>query len=157
VSDYLRILVVDDDEDIRRSLTAILGGEGYIVDTAKNGKEAIEKSNVGFYNLALIDVQLPDIEGTHLLTAMNDTRQRMVKIIVTGHPDLENAIEAVNNSADAYVTKPFNVDTLLTIINDHLKKQEEIQKYDEEKVADFIETRVRAWEGKRTASRTKRS
>ena len=157
MSKQVRILVVDDDEDIRRSLTAILDGEGYVVDTAKNGKEAIEKSNGRCYNLALIDVQLPDMEGTHLLTAMKDTSPRMVKIIVTGHPDLENAIDAVNQDADAYITKPFSVDTLLNKIKDHLKKQEETQKYDEEKVADFIEMRLRDWDEKRTAPRKKSS
>jgi len=124
MSTHARILVVDDDESIRKSLETILEGEGYVVDTAKNGKEAINKSNTGFYNLALLDVQLPDIEGTKLLTAMKDTRPKMIKIIFTGHPDLENAIESVNKSADVYITKPFSVNNFLKIIKDHLKKQE---------------------------------
>lgn len=157
MSARVRILVVDDDEGIRRSLVAILEGEGYVVDTAKNGKEAIEKSDVGFYNLALIDVRLPDMEGTELLSTMKETTPKMVKIIVTGYPDLENAIEAINKSADAYITKPFSVGNLLKIIKDHLKKQEKTQKYDEEKVVNFIETRVKEWEEKRTASRKKQS
>jgi DNA-binding NtrC family response regulator len=157
MSARVRILVVDDDEGIRRSLVAILEGEGYVVDTAKNGKEAIKKSNVDFYNLALIDVRLPDMEGTELLSTMKETTPKMVKIIVTGYPDLENAIEAVNKSADAYITKPFSVDNLLKIIKDHLKKQEKTQKYDEEKVVNFIETRVKEWEEKRTVSRKKHS
>jgi len=135
MSAHARILVVDDDEGIRRSLVTILEGEGYVVDTAENGKEAIEKSNAGFYNLALLDVQLLDIEGTKLLTAMKDTHPKMVKIIFTGHPDLETVIESVNKNADAYITKPFSVGSLLKIIKDHLKKQEKSQRYDEEKVA----------------------
>ncbi len=157
MSDYARILVVDDDESIRKSLEKILEGEGYAVDTAKNGKEAIEKSNAGFYNLALLDVQLPDIQGTKLLTAMKDTSPKMIKIIFTGHPDLENAIESVNKSADAFITKPFSVDGLLKTIKEHLKKQKKALKYDEEKVADFVETRVRELEENRAASYKKHS
>jgi len=74
-----RILVIDDDESIRKSLATVLEEEGYVVDTAENGKEAIQKSNVNFYNLALIDIQLPDMEGTRLLTAMKETTPKMVK------------------------------------------------------------------------------
>jgi len=138
-----RILVVDDDEGIRKTLATILLDEGYSVDTAKNGNEAIQKSRDKFYNLALIDIRLPDMEGTSLLTAMKETTPRMVKIIITGHPTLNNAIEATNKGADAYILKPFNVDSALSTIKEHLKKQQEAKKYSEEKIAEFIETRAK--------------
>jgi len=141
-----RILIVDDDESIRKTIAAILQDKGYIVDTAENGKEAIEKSNSNFYNLALIDIRLPDMEGTKLLTAMKETTPKMVKIIVTGYPALSNAIEAVNRGADAYVLKPVNIDNLLNTIQEHLKKQQEAKKYSEQKVTEFIETRARELE-----------
>jgi len=141
-----RILVVDDDESIRKTLATILEEKGYVVDTAENGKEAIEKSNAKFYNLALIDIRLPDMEGTKLLTAMKETIPRMVKIIVTGYPSLQNAIEAVNKGADAYILKPVNIDHFLNTIREHLKKQREAKKYSEEKVTEFIETRARELE-----------
>ena len=136
-----RILVVDDDESIRKALATILQDEGYIVDTAEDGKEAIEKAQSKFYNLALIDIRLPDMEGTSLLAAMKETTPKMVKIIITGYPTLHNAIEATNKGADAYILKPFNVDSVLNTIKQHLKKQQEAKKYSQEKVADFIETR----------------
>jgi len=141
-----RILVIDDDESIRKTIAAILEDEGYAVDTAENGKEAIEKSNTKFYNLALIDIRLPDIEGTKLLTAMKETTPKMVKIILTGYPSLQNAVEAVNKGADAYVLKPVNMNSLLNTIKEHLKKQQEAKKYSEEKVAEFIETRAKELE-----------
>lgn len=137
------ILVADDDKSIRKTLAAILEEEGYIVDTAENGKEAIEKSNTKFYNLALIDFRLPDIEGTKLLAAMKETTPKMVKIIVTGYPSLQNAIEAVNNGADAYVLKPVDAKNLLVTIKSHLEKQQEAKKYSEQKVAEYIETRAK--------------
>jgi len=138
-----RILVVDDDESVRKVLSLILEEEGYIVDTAENGKEAIEKSESKFYNLALIDIRLPDMEGTKLLTAMKETTPKMVKVIITGYPTLKNAVEAVNKGADAYILKPFNMDNVLETIKEQLKKQQKAKKYSEENVTEFIKTRVK--------------
>ncbi|MEM2431656.1 MAG: response regulator [Candidatus Bathyarchaeia archaeon] len=137
------ILIVDDDESIRRTLAMILEEKGYSVDTAESGEEAIRKSMENFYNLALIDIKLPDIEGTKLLTEMKDTVPKMIKIIMTGYPTLENAIEAVNNGADGYIIKPINMDELLRKIEEHLERQRKERKYSEEKVAEFIESRIR--------------
>jgi DNA-binding NtrC family response regulator len=141
-----RILVVDDDESIRKVLETILEDEGYVVDTTKNGREAIRKSKVKFYNLALIDIRLTDMEGTKLLTKLKDTTPKMRKIIITGHPSLQNAIEAVNRGANAYVLKPFNMDKVLETIEDQLKKQQEEKRYTQEKVGEFIETRIKELE-----------
>jgi len=141
-----RILVVDDDESIRKVLETILEDEGYVVDTAKNGREAIKKSKAKFYNLALIDIRLTDIEGTKLLTKLKDTTPKMRKIIVTGYPSLQNAIEAVNRGANAYVLKPFDMDKVLETIEDQLKRQQEEKRYTQEKVGEFIETRVKELE-----------
>jgi DNA-binding NtrC family response regulator len=141
-----RILVVDDDESIRKVLATILEEEGYAVDTAKNGREAIKKSKVKFYNLALIDFRLKDMEGTKLLTRVKDTTPKMRKIIITGYPSLQNAVEALNRGADAYILKPFDMDKVLGTIKDQLKKQEEEKRYSHEKVTEFIETRVKELE-----------
>jgi DNA-binding NtrC family response regulator len=129
-------------------MTAILQEEAYSVDTAENGKEAIAKSNLKPYNVALIDIRLPDIEGTELLTKIKDTTPRMRKILVTGYPTLSNAIEAVNKRADAYLLKPFEIAKVIETVKDQLKKQAEEMKYSEEKVAGFIETRIRELEVK---------
>ncbi len=147
-----RILVIDDDESIRKSIARILEEEGYIVDTAGTGEEAIKKSHSKFFNLALIDIRLPDMEGTKLLTALKETIPKMVKIIITGFPSLPNAIEALNKGADAYILKPFDVKKVLETIREHLKKQQGSQEYSEEKVAEFVETRFRMWEEKRNST-----
>ena len=143
-----RILVVDDDEDIRKVLETILGDEGYIVESVDTAKKAIERSEKNFYNLVLIDVRLPDMEGIELLTKMRDTTPKMRKIIITGYPTLQNAIAAVNKGADAYVMKPFDMEKVLQIIKDELMNQKKEKKYNEEKVAEFIETRVKELEAK---------
>jgi DNA-binding NtrC family response regulator len=138
-----RILVVDDDENIRNSLAVILKGEGYKVDVAMSGSEAVKKSEAAIYNVALIDIRLPDMEGTEILTRMRDTVPKVRKIILTGYPSLQNAIEAVNRKADAYILKPVEVKKLLDKIREQLKLQEAEKKYSEQKVAEFIETRVK--------------
>ena len=138
-----RILVVDDDESVRRTFAAILEESGYIVDTAESGREAIEKSNKNFYNVALVDIRLLDMEGTKLLAMMKETTPRMVKIVITGYPTLQNAVDAVNMGADAYVLKPPNINELLNTIKERLQKQEEEKSYSEEKVAEFIQRRIR--------------
>jgi two-component system response regulator PilR (NtrC family) len=143
VGEQARILVVDDNESIRKVLTMILEEEGYAVDVAKNGREAIQKCKVKFYNLALIDIRLPDIEGVKLLTRMKDTTPTMRKIIVTGYPSLENAVEALGGGAHAYVMKPFDIAKVLELIKEQLIKQKEEREYSQEKVTEFIETRVK--------------
>jgi DNA-binding NtrC family response regulator len=138
------MLVIDDDECVLETTARILELEGYDVDTAKTGKDAIEKSNENFYNLALIDIRLPDMEGTQLLTAMRETVPKMAKIIVTGYPSVDNAAEAVNKGADGFVIKPIiKIDEFLNKIKEHLKKQEESKRYTEKKVAEFIEKRFK--------------
>ncbi|MCW3993272.1 MAG: response regulator [Candidatus Bathyarchaeota archaeon] len=141
-----RILIVDDDEDIRKVLTTILEDEGYTVESVGTAKKAIAKTGKKFYNLALIDIRLPDMEGIELLTRMKDTTPKMRKIIVTGYPTLQNAVEAVNRGADAYTIKPFDMKKTLRTIKEELTKQEEEKRYNQEKVAEFIETRVKELE-----------
>ena len=143
-----RILIVDDDEDIRKVLTTILEDEGYNVESVGTARKAIAKTRDNFYNLALIDVRLPDLVGIELLTRMNDSTPKMRKIIITGYPTLENAIEAVNRGADAYIIKPFDMEKALDTIKEELMKQEEEKRYSQEKVADFIEARVKELETK---------
>jgi two-component system NtrC family response regulator len=138
-----RILVVDDDEGIRKSLKAVLEEEGCLIDTAENGQEAIAKFKTGFYNLALVDIRLPDADGVELLTSMSGAIPKMVRIIVTGYPSLNNAIEAMNKGADGYVVKPFTIAQLLNTIKEHLRKQRESEKYSEEKVKEYVVSRTR--------------
>lgn len=135
--------MVDDDAAIRRTLSKILEKEGYLVETVESGGKAIEASNERFFNAALIDIRLLDMEGTELLEKLKNTVPKMVKIIVTGYPSLQNAIEAVNKGADGYVLKPFDVGKLLVIIEKHLKRQRENMKYSEKKVTEYIKTRVK--------------
>ena len=141
-----RILVIDDDEAILQNTSRALKIEGYEVDLADTGQKAIELAERNLYNLALIDIRLPDMEGTELLTALKNTTPRMIRIILTGFPTVSNAITAVNKDADGYLTKPVKMDELIKTIKEHLIKQSKEEKFDEEKVTEFVESRLRKLE-----------
>lgn len=138
-----RIIVVDDDESIVLTVKAILESEGYAVDISATGKEAIEKSEKTVYNVALIDIKLPDMEGIELLTRMKASVPRMRKIIVTGYPTIQNASDATNKNADAYLIKPVDVEKLLKLISEQLKQQKAERKESEQKITEFIEAKFK--------------
>lgn len=138
-----KILLIDDDKTIRETLSLALEDEGFIVDTAENGKEAISKSFENFYNIAIVDWRLPDIDGTKLLGKLKETTPKMAKLMLTGFPSMDNAIDAVNNYADAFLVKPVHFEKLLMKINDLLEKQKDEQKFSEEKMTKYLETRVK--------------
>jgi DNA-binding response OmpR family regulator len=138
-----RILVVDDDENIRKVLSMNLLQLGYAVDTAATGEEAISKSDANFYNLAIIDVRLPDIEGTKLLTLLRETTPKMMKIILTGYPLLENTVEAINRGVDGYLTKPVSTEKLLKKVAELLHRQAKEKTFTEERLKQYVETRYK--------------
>ena len=137
------ILVVDDDKAILKYAKSVLQLEGYDVDVAETGLDAMEKSSTRFYNLALLDIMLPDIEGTELLNKMHRTTPKMMKIMVTGFPSFDNAREALNMGADAYLMKPVELEELLKVVKEKLKEQEEAEKMSEEQVEDWINFRAK--------------
>jgi len=113
-------LVVDDDETVLESLKRILESEGYSVDTAEKGRQALARFESEFYDLVLLDIKLPDIEGTKLLEALHARFPDTVKIMVTGYPTLTNAVESLNSGADAYLMKPVNPRGLLKVVKARL-------------------------------------
>ncbi len=137
------ILVVDDDKAILKYAKGILQLEGYDVDVAETGFDAMEKSSNRFYNLVLLDIMLPDIQGTELLTKMHRTTPKMMKIMVTGFPSFDNAVEALNMGADAYLLKPVELEELLRVVKEKLYEQEEAEKMSEEQVTDWINLRIK--------------
>ena len=96
--------------------------------------------------MALLDIKLPDMEGTQLLAKLQESSPKMMKIMVTGYPSLENAMEALNQGADAYVTKPVKPAKLLALIKEKLEEQSHTEKMTENKVTDWIKTRERQLE-----------
>jgi DNA-binding response OmpR family regulator len=118
-----RILVVDDGKSILRAFTRILQKNGYEIDVAETGREALEKTESNCYALALIDIRLPDMDGTDLLAKMQKNTRDTVKIMITGFPSLENGVKALDEGADAYLVKPVKPEELLALIEEKLKSK----------------------------------
>jgi DNA-binding NtrC family response regulator len=117
------ILVVDDDDDVRDTLSSVLLNEGYVVETANNGKEAIKASEKAYFDVALIDVELPDMKGIDILHKLKEKQPGMIQIIITGFPSLENAVKAVNEGAVGFILKPFNIGELLKMLRKRLDEK----------------------------------
>ncbi|MBS7656478.1 MAG: response regulator [Candidatus Bathyarchaeia archaeon] len=137
------ILIVDDDEAILDVIKDILELKGYNVDTARTGREAIQKTRAKYYNLALLDIKLPDMEGTQLLSRIHRDTPKMMKIMITGYASLENAVDSLNLGADAYLMKPVETEKLLKTVEQKLREQEEAEMMSEEKVTEWIKSRIR--------------
>lgn len=116
-------LIIDDDKSVLRVFSKSLRGADFIVDTAETGKEALEKIRNRAYDVSLIDLRLPDINGTDLLSAMKALSPNMVKIVITGYPTMEGSVKALEEGADAFLVKPVRREELLMIIEENLKKK----------------------------------
>lgn len=117
------ILIVDDDKSTRKMLSLILKKKRYEVETAGTGREAIEKAKGRYFNLALLDIRLHDVKGTELVVPLKEMHPDLEVIIVTGYASLENAVQALNGRASAYLTKPLKMDELLVAVRKVLEKQ----------------------------------
>jgi len=139
--DKKRILVIEDDIVVLKGFKLLLQMKGYQVSTAETGKSALEMVRCNFYNLALIDIKLPDMDGITLLAEFRQLAPEMKKIIVTGYSSRENAIESLNLGANGYLEKPVTPGKLLEYIEKKLVEQEQEIKHYEETVTDLIRTR----------------
>ena len=92
MTDPTRILIIDDDENTRGTLSQIFEQKGFQVETAANGKEALERVGGGSYDIALIDLMLPDQSGLDLVQSFRKSDPDMASVIITGHTSTDSAI-----------------------------------------------------------------
>jgi PAS domain S-box-containing protein len=117
------ILIVDDDTILRKTLTLIFRKHGYETEPAVTGQEAIEKAKERFFNVALLDIKLSDMEGIDLLKPLKEMHPDMAVIMITGFASLETAVRALHEGASAYITKPLKQNELLATTHEVLEKQ----------------------------------
>jgi len=146
------ILIVDDNGGTSKTLSLILRENGYEVVVAVTGREALKKARRRFFNLTLLDVKLPDVEGIKLLAPLQKMHPDMVTIMVTAYASLETAVQALNEGARAYITRPLNMDAVLTTITEALEKQHLMM----ENRRLYQEARQELVERKRAEEKTKR-
>lgn len=121
------ILVVDDDENARKTLAAILKRKGYTVEVAQTGKAALELAQNRSLNLILLDIRLPDTNGTELVAPIKRLNPDIAIIMVTGFASVENSIQSMNAGASGYLKKPINTSEMLAKIHDLLERQDLIR------------------------------
>lgn len=138
-----RILIVDDDQALLGSLLAVLQSEGYVVDTASTGQEAIKKASTESYDLMLVDIELPDMDGTDLLQRLPVRSAKTVKIVLTGHPNMDKVVAAVFRGVDAYILKPVSPNELLKVVEDKLRIRSEFTDVNQRRVSQWIKARMK--------------
>jgi two-component system, OmpR family, phosphate regulon sensor histidine kinase PhoR len=118
-----RILIVDDEPPIRVACAKILSDQGATTEVAENGVVGLEKAKAQSFDLALIDLKMPQMDGMQLLAHLNVLDPDLVKIVITGFATLDTAIEAVQKGAYDYLPKPFTPGELRTRVNRGLEKR----------------------------------
>lgn len=111
----MRVLVVEDDPDLRRSLAATLREENYAVDAAGDGTEGFERARENDYDLIVLDVMLPGLSGWEFLQKLRPTKTTPV-LMLTARDAVQDRVKGLNQGADDYLTKPFDIDELLARI-----------------------------------------
>lgn len=115
-----RILLVEDDETILASFHLILENEGYQVDTATSGQQALEKAREKNYRLVILDIKLPDMRGIEVAKEMRKRDDEINFVIMTGYPELAESIDTIEIGIEEILLKPINMDELLRITKDVL-------------------------------------
>jgi DNA-binding NtrC family response regulator len=118
-----RILVVEDDQDIRDLLVETLQRSGFEIDTAENGKQGLQQFQAHHYDLILTDIRMPVMDGLQMLKMIKKEDSKMPIVVVTAYPSVDSAVECLVKGADDYLVKPIQMDDLNVKINKALDKR----------------------------------
>jgi len=136
----IKLLMVDDEVKFLESISTRLALKNFDVTTAVSGKEAIESAEKGFFDVAVVDFQMPGMDGVQVLNALKERHKYLEIIMLTGHATVDSAVECTKLGAFKYLEKPYNFEKLVEVVKEayeaRLKKKfehnkqrmEEIQK-----------------------------
>lgn len=121
-----KILVIDDEKLVAESLKKLLRREGYDVDTAKNGIEAMKRIKEDDFNLVVSDIRMPDINGIEIVKQIREYlkqngKKSIPEILITGYANKKNLEEAEKLNVADYIYKPFNIKDFMDVIRKNLK------------------------------------
>jgi len=122
-----RILVVDDEEIVVRSCMRILGGADYAVDAARNGAEALQKIDETPYDVVVLDIMMPKIDGMEVLQRVKEAHPDVEVVMVTGLSQIETAVRSMKLGAFDYLPKPFDPDELKLVVERALERRRLLQ------------------------------
>jgi len=117
------ILIIDDEKAIRKTLVEILGFEGYKLDEAADGEEGLKKFSEKSYDLVLCDIKMPKLDGIEFLEKAREVNPDVPIIMISGHGNIDTAVEAVKKGAFDYISKPPDLNRLLITIRNAAEKQ----------------------------------
>lgn len=118
-----RILIIDDDEIVRKSCERILSPEGYIIVSAENGREGLRLFSKRPFDLVLTDLRMPDMDGIEVLKKIKEAGPDIEVIVITGYGTVKSAIEAIRYGAYDYIEKPFSPEELLNVVRRSLERR----------------------------------
>lgn len=116
------ILIIDDEKAIRKTLTEILSFEGYKIEEAADGEEGLKKFKEKTYDLVLCDIKMPKLDGIEFLQKAGEVNADVPVIMISGHGNIETAVEAVKKGAYDYISKPPDLNRLLITIRNAMDK-----------------------------------
>ncbi len=116
------ILIIDDEKAIRKTLSEILGYEGYKIDESSDGEEGLNKFRVKNYDLVLCDIKMPKLDGIEFLEKAKEINPEVPIIIISGHGNIETAVEAVKKGAYDYISKPPDLNRMLITLRNAMDK-----------------------------------
>lgn len=116
------ILIIDDEKAIRKTLTEILGYEGYKIDEASDGEEGLRKFKEKAYDIVLCDIKMPRLDGIEFLEKAKEINPETPIIIISGHGNIETAVEAVRKGAYDYISKPPDLNRMLITLRNAMDK-----------------------------------
>lgn len=119
-----KILVIDDEQNIRDGCRSILEDEGWIVDTCGDGEGGIEMVKQGSYDLALVDLKMPGVGGIEAIHSIRGIDVSIMIIVITGYATVESAVEAMKQGAYDFIAKPFSPDQLVIVVRRAIEKRE---------------------------------
>ncbi|MEO0037438.1 MAG: Transcriptional regulatory protein ZraR [Bacteroidota bacterium] len=121
-----KILIIEDEASIRRVLTKILSEESdtYLVDEAEDGLQGLEKIKITDYDLVLCDIKMPKMDGVELLEAVKKIKPEIPMVMISGHGDMETAIQTMRLGAFDYISKPPDLNRLLNTVRNALDKKQ---------------------------------
>jgi len=123
VADKPSVLVIDDNTQIRDVLQRSLSQQGWVVTTVEGGKEGLARYQEEAFDLVLLDLRLPDIDGHEVLERLKAQDAEATVIIMTGHDSLQSVMYAMNLGAVNYLTKPLDLDFLALVVDKALHRQ----------------------------------